>query len=251
MLKELHNKIKTKGSFQNSQVRSGMLWFYPPNPSVTVRKSIMNGQINPYPFYMRPVFVWEPHLTFPHAKLTCSNCKNSDVVDIDDTKRKGRSTMRAKGWTASPRIVYDYSDRIFVFSRVYKCSICKSKTYSYDDQLLNALPYEVQLAFPFYFSYRSGMTKELVDFFISSFENGQGPFVLEKEIRETYFRNYDRKRIGYLSTIKTRLEELRLGGQRGPFEKLKVKPIFEDIIHFSSFDDQNGYFGQCPSGTVY
>lgn len=75
-------------------------------------------------------------MTFPYLKVVCYHCQKSGIVSHD-------GNVRTKGWTDSPRMVYGEEDRMFVFSRVYKCLSCSGKLYSHSPKFIMNLPYHV------------------------------------------------------------------------------------------------------------
>ena len=97
--------------------------FYPPVPlSICSSKSL----------FAKSVIMWAPDATWKSYLgpkfIKCSKCNKS-------------TSVKSHGWSPDPRIVYDISDRIWLISRRYNCTVCKHIFNAHDKEVC------VQLSF--------------------------------------------------------------------------------------------------------
>lgn len=86
----------------SEQLKSGQIFFDPPNPRTTVRAAILAGKVpSPDPFYHPRVAVWLPEVQNPGLRVLCPDCKTA---------------CSAKGWR-DPRKIYDLDHVYYLICR--------------------------------------------------------------------------------------------------------------------------------------
>lgn len=87
--------------------------------------------------------------------------------------------------------------------------------------------------FPFVLTNCSAVTTDLLDFVTTGIENGLNPSALQNMIKSFYTSKYHMKMMSYYEMAEKTIER---GGRR-----------FQ-VVSFSSFYDEVGYYGRIPSG---
>ncbi len=197
-LRWIFERIKEEGFLSNRLKIDGMTFYDPLPLSVQVRKSLDKGYApTAEVYYYKRIHIIEPHITHNCCKITCTSCHRSSTIALGGKK----NLIRTKGWTKNPRMVYGNDDIMFVFTRVYYCSDCKTYLFSHNPEIFSLLPYEVQSTFPFVFSKRSGITLELLYSMMSDIENGTGIKGTRNKLQESYMLKYQRVELDYYSTL--------------------------------------------------
>lgn len=81
----LRSKLAKGDASMKRAVENGQFWHEPPDPAVTVYRSMNRGNLpKPDAFYMPRVFMFVPHWTWPDVAITCPSCGNYKGV-----KQKG------------------------------------------------------------------------------------------------------------------------------------------------------------------
>lgn len=129
---------------------------------------LLDGFPDPSSFLLPNTIVWEPHLQlrqFLPPEFLCPNC-NEDGKAI---------SLIPNGWKDghlrrhTPRKMYGLFGKVLLLSRVYCCS-AGHEINGHDPIILAMITSRVRI--PFLLSHKSGVTKELLDLFVSMVRNG-------------------------------------------------------------------------------
>lgn len=107
------------------------------------------------------------------------------------------------------------------------------------------MPAEVQAAFPFLFTYKSGIEIALLRKMISLMEFSVGPNQFRNSLKESYKLKYTEMELQFYSCL-TAIKK-KQAGQRGARETLVS---FDTPIIFPDFKDIHGYAGRIPSAKL-
>ena len=139
------------------------------------------------------------------------------------------------------------SDYVFVFTRTYSCVECPQKIiYSYDPKVLFKLPAEVQNAFPFVFSYKSGVEISIVQRMVSLLECAVGVKTFRNTLKEQYYLKHTQNELAYYSCLASLKKRQSI--QTGVGE---TAITVQNTSKFSEFGDPNAYSGKVPSGSLF
>lgn len=129
---------------------------------------LLDGFPDPSSFLLPNAIVWEPHLQLRQLlppEFLCPNCnKDGKAISlIPDGWKDGRLRRH------TPRKMYGLFGKVLLLSRVYCCS-AGHEINGHDPIILAMITSRVGI--PYLLSHKSGVTKELLDLFVSMVRNG-------------------------------------------------------------------------------
>ncbi|ORY86245.1 hypothetical protein BCR37DRAFT_385716 [Protomyces lactucae-debilis] len=217
------------------------LWIHPPDPTIHLIDNPNDVKVLFHP----SVFVWHPALLSrsgnktgkldEESRLPCPRCKDG---------------LRFKGWCDSPtaRRIHDDGRHFLLMAYCYCCKnpSCSLETISAaDTELLESLPYGLQLAFPAILSHRSGISKRLFERFQDSIANGCGPEHFRQLLNNSALRRFQTLNEMYLDNIK-----VCLSGKQTDFQTsfdANMPKSSDEFRSFGEFNDPLQYNGVVPS----
>ena len=216
IIQKLNVELKnTKTLSMYSELKT--FWINPPNSFLFRCKS---NSASPDNDYIRPVFVWAPHLFFLNNKIPCPKCKGK---------------MELMGWPSNPkaRFVIDLFENFYILSYNYKC--CFGTRLGSSDEVLQILPPQLSSQFPAISTHKGTIAKKLVKLLSPCFNSGLGPEAFSSMLWELQTQSYDEKYVNWQYHV------LKI------FTTESVCPPNPNYAQFSSFLDTSGYNAHIPS----
>ncbi|KAJ3124652.1 hypothetical protein HK098_000937 [Nowakowskiella sp. JEL0407] len=201
--------------------RNGSHWIHPPSP-ISILQDPKNAANLPNALYCPPVYVWLPDRLILGG-LRCPDCKTA---------------LSKNGWCDKPiaRRVVDLDCCFYIISQKYHCKKCNSKFRGTSKRIIESLPLYAQIEFPAYLSYRSGLSKRVMELMRSCFFGSIGPDPFAALLREHHFLRHSKLEAQFLSHIYH---------QQTLPERLFNLP--ENYPSFSKFNNKHLYSGFTPS----
>ncbi|ORY85587.1 hypothetical protein BCR37DRAFT_243239 [Protomyces lactucae-debilis] len=240
---ELINEIRAKIQNKRIKLYEGGLspWIHPPDP----QSHLVDNPNDVNVLFHPSVFVWHPALW--------SRTGNS-TGKIDEEGRlpcpRCQVGLRFKGWCNSPtaRRIHDDGRHFLLMAYRYCCknSFCSLETISASDtELLESLPYGLQVTFPAILTHRSGISKTLFERFQDTVANGSGPDPFRQMLNNSAMRKFQALNAIYLSNIKEFLSRKQTD-IRTSFNADMPKSA-DKFRSFGEFNDPLRYNGLVPS----
>ncbi|KAJ7159203.1 hypothetical protein C8R43DRAFT_1177962 [Mycena crocata] len=196
-------------------------WIRPPNRWFALQEyKSTAAELVPDPCYYDDIFLWLPKCLLPKDfEFLCIFC--------------GKAKMSDAGWNSNPtaRRVVNLDSCYYILSKRVKCDSCRKSCSLYEDKILAQLPKHLANEFPAFLTHRSGIDKNLVTLIRSSIAQGLTPHAWERILRELHVRKRDLGEQSYVHAL----------------NHCAPAQLPDDLIPFSSFNDQKGFAGFSPS----
>lgn len=139
------------------------------NGAVEQRLSVpQNGFPDPNSYVLPTAILWEPHQQLPRffqPELLCPICnENGRMISLKPSGWKDGRLRRQM-----PRQIFGISGRVLLISRVYSCS-AGHEISGHDPALLALIKNHGTI--PFLLSHKTGVTRQLLEMFVSMVRNG-------------------------------------------------------------------------------
>ena len=165
----------------------------------------LNGFPDPNIYVLPNAILWEPHQQLPQffqSEFVCPICnKHGKVFSLKPNGWKDGRLRRLM-----PRQIYGLSGRVLLISRVYSCSVGHEIS-GHDPAILAMIKSQGRI--PFLLSHKTGVTRELLEMFVSMVRNGLS-------FSQIYDISLERLHRRHLELESRFLEDLNLYSARHP-----------------------------------
>ena len=178
--------------------------------------------LSPEAFLVPDIVLWEPLSYFHSLSLICPSCLEIGVNELLRPIRwKDGRTINDQ-----PRFLYGLSNNVLLVSRIYLCKN-KHQILSHDDRILSQI--DDQFLPPFVLFYKTGVTRELFNFFTSHITAGMSVADVLILWNQNLYDNYGLRKLCFANEVKGTIEQFPDFIVRG--EKVGEKIVTACYMH--------------------
>lgn len=208
-----------------------------PEPSVPVAKMSF-ASVDTVSYYRKDILCWLPQLMWSShfVDYFCPHCNSKDT-----TTKGSPDVWRA--YAGVKNVIHALGQRW-----ICKNDKCGKQWRSWDRDFLSKLPLFIQLAFPVYFTHRSGIDLDVLSLIRPMQDGGMSMEKIKNAFRELQSAEHQKKEASYYNLCRHSKEKHAKDIKHK--SQLTRAEIIEPPLppEFSKFEDKSGYNGYSPEG---